>query len=136
MWGWLTRKDDEIPSYSLLKTVPSRALPQELAAREASDGFGQWRDRIESELFSESTDQSKAGFATFLKSGDGLLQICLPESEKGCLLVFSTPLRAADYARTAASNRKFNLFCSSAEQVVPVVAEFRQYVGIGQIALD
>lgn len=136
MWSWLSTQKDEFPSYSLLKAVPSRGLPQELAAREASADYAQWRGRIESELFAQRTNESDPGLATFLKSGNGLLQIRLPESDKGCLLVFSTPLRAADYARTAAPDRKFHLFCSSAEQVVLVVAEFREHAGIGHVALD
>ena len=136
MWNWLSIRKDEFPSYSLLKAVPSRGLPQDLAAREESADHGQWRDRIESELFAQTTNENASGFATFLKFGNGLLQIRMPDSEKGCLLVFSTPMRAADYAGAAAAERKFDLFCSSAEQVVPVVAEFRERAGIGHVALD
>jgi len=136
MWNWLSIRKDKFPSYSLLKAVPSRGLPQDLAAREESADYGQWRDRIESELFAQATNENAPGFATFLKSGNGLLQIRLPDSEKGCLLVFSTPVRATDYAGAAAPERKFHLFCSSAEQVVPVVAEFRERAGIGHVALD
>jgi len=136
MWRWLSAGKDELPSYSLLNAVPSRGLPQELADREASADYEQWRDRIEADLFSEATNESAPGFATFLKSGDGLLQILLPESDKGCLLAFSTVLRAADYARTQAPQRKFEFFCSSAAQVVTGVAELRERAGIDHVALD
>jgi hypothetical protein len=134
MWRWLFAGKDELPYYSLLDAVPSRGLPQELADREASADYEQWRDRIEADLFSEATNESAPGFATFLKSGDGL-QIFLPESDKGCLLVFSTVLRAADY-RTQAPERKFAFFCSSAAQVVSVVAELRERASIDHVALD
>ncbi len=136
MWHWLSAERDKFPSYSLLDAVPSRGLPQELADREASADFEQWRDQIEADLFTEATNESAPGFATFLKSGEGLLQILLPESHKGCLLVFSSVLRAADYARTQAPEGKFEFFCSSAAQVVPVVAGLRERAGIDHVALD
>ena len=135
MWSWFTKKDT-FPSYSLLSAVPSRGLPRDLADREKSADYEQWRDRIESELFAEATNENEPGFATFLKSGNGLLQILVPESEKGCLLVFSSASRAADYAGTQSPERNFQFFCSSAEQVVSVVAEFREHAGVGHVALD
>ena len=136
MWRWLSAGKDELPSYSLLDAVLSRGLPQELADREASGDYEQWRDRIEADLFREATNESTPGFATFLKSGDGLLQILLPESDKGCVLAFSTVLRAADYARTQAPQCKFEFFCSSAAQVVTGVAELRERASIEHLALD
>jgi hypothetical protein len=122
-------------SYSLLRAVPSRGLPQELADREASEDYREWRDRIESELVAQTCDEDKPNFLTFLKSGDGLLQMCLPE-KGGCLLAFSTPLRAADYASVVAPKQAFDYFCSSPKQAVLVIKEFREHAGVGCIALD
>ena len=48
---------DSGPSYALLKAVPSRRLPQELADREASPDFNQWADRIESDLDDQTPDE-------------------------------------------------------------------------------
>ncbi|HMK22727.1 MAG TPA: hypothetical protein VK466_10360, partial [Terriglobales bacterium] len=76
------------------------------------------------------------GFFTFLKSGNGLLQMFLPQQEAGCLLAFSSPLRAADYASVAAPKQTFEYFCSSPKQVVLVVNEFRERAGFRHIALD
>jgi hypothetical protein len=75
-------------------------------------------------------------FATFLKTGDGFLYLRLPNIEGGCLLAFSTPMRAADYASVQEPNQTFEYFCSSAEQVVFGVKQFREHLGVNHIALD
>jgi len=136
MLRWFSSKKGDLPSYSLIEAVPCRGLPQDLSDRENSAEHSQWRDKIESELFAQRTDETAGGFGTFLKAGNGLLNIRLPADKGGCLLVFSNPLRAADYARVQAPDKKFHFLCSSAEQVVSVVADFRQHGGISHVALD
>ncbi len=137
MFSWSIRKSkDSGPFYSLLRAVPSRGLPQELANQEASPDYHEWRDRIASDLAMQPQDEDAPNFMTFLKSDDGLLHLRLPQAEGGCLLVFSSPLRAADYASVQAPKQTFNYFCSSAKQVVFVVREFRDHGGITHIALD
>lgn len=123
-------------SYSLLRAAPSRGVPQELADREASREHQEWRDRIESDLAAQGLDEDEPNFFTFLKSGNGLLQMNLPQLEGGCLLAFSTLLRVADYTSVAAPKQAFEYFCSSPKQVVLVVNEFRQHAGVKYIALD
>jgi hypothetical protein len=136
MLRWFSSKKGDLPSYSLIKAVPCRGLPQDLSDRENSAEHCQRRDTVESDLFAQATDETAEGFATFLKAGDGLLNLHLPELEGGCLLVFSNVLRAADYARVQVPDKEFQFFCSSAEQVVSVVAEFSQHAGISRVALD
>jgi hypothetical protein len=129
-------KRQRSPSYSLLRAVPSRGLPKELADREASSDHQGWRDQIERELVAQGCDEDEPSFFTFLKSGNGLLQMYLPQHEGGCLLAFSSPLRAADYANEAAPKQTFEYFCSSPKQVVFVVNEFRERASVRHIALD
>ena len=125
------------PSYSLLRAVPSRGLPQDLADREASPDHEQWRDRIESDLAAQAPDEDRPNFVTFLKSRNGLLQLRLPQLDGGCLLAFSTPLRAADYASVCRLPQlTFKYFCSSPKQVVSVINEFRERANVGHVALD
>jgi hypothetical protein len=118
-----------------LKAAPSRGLPQDLAEQEASTDHDQCRDRIQSEL-SDRAPNEDAPLLTFLKSGNGLLQLEMPQLDGMCLLAFSSPLRAADYASEAAPERKFEYFCSSARQAALVVAEFFQYANVRHVALD
>jgi hypothetical protein len=124
------------PAYSLLRAVPSRCLPKELADREASSDHQGWRHQVERELGAQGCDEDEPSFLTFLKSGTGLLQMFLPQQAGGCLLVFSSPLRAADYASVAAPKQTFEYFCSSPKQVVLVVNEFRERASVRHIALD
>jgi hypothetical protein len=137
MFQWFFRCNRESsPSYSLLRAVPNRGLPKELADREASSDHEGWRDQIERDFFSQAWDEDEPSFLTFLKSGNGLLQMSLPQQKGGCLLAFSSPLRAADYASVAAPKQAFEYFCSSPKQVVFVVNEFRERAGVRHIALD
>jgi len=136
MWRWLFSKKPDFPSYSLLEAEPCRGLPQDLDAQEKSDDFHQRCNRIESELCAQATDESTPGFATFLKEGDGLLQFLSPELKGGCLLAFSSALRAADYARVQVPDKKFSYFCSSPAQAVAGIAQFRERETIRHVALD
>ena len=134
MFRWLSRKQkDSKPSYSLLKESPSRGLPQELADREASADFGQWRDRIEADL---DVQEEVPHLVTFLEAGNGLLCVPIPQSERRCLLAFSSPRRAADYAKVQAPGQTFQFLCSSAREVVLVIKEFCERGGISDVALD
>jgi hypothetical protein len=136
MLDWLFRKRDRPPVYSLLLDVPDRGLPQALAHQEASDDHDQYRNRIESDLYEQQWSESDRGFATFLKSGNGLLTFALPDCTGKVLLVFSSPVRAADYARVQASGKALHYFCSTPEEVVHVVREFRDFGGVTHIALN
>jgi hypothetical protein len=137
MFQWFSRtRTQNSPSYSLLRTAPSRGIPQELADQEASFDHQGWRDQIERDLVAQGCDEDQPSFLTFLKSGNGLLQLSLPEQQGGCLLAFSSPLRAADYASVTAPKQTFQYFCSSPKQVVFVVNEFRERAGVKHIALD
>ena len=135
-WSWFSSKKDDLPSYSLLKAIPSRGLPPDLQAREASPEHDEWRDRIEADLFAQPTDERTPNFVTFLKLGNGLLQLRLPGSAEACLLMFSTPFHAADYARVQVPGQEVHYFCSSPEQVVSVIKEFREHAGVKHVTLD
>jgi hypothetical protein len=65
-----------LPFYSLLRTVPSRGLPQDLADREASllDDKG----LVDQNRYGPVPKEDGPTFATFLKTGDGFLYLRLP----------------------------------------------------------
>lgn len=137
MFQWFFRTRRQSPAgYSLLRAVPSRGLPKDLADREASSEHQDWRDQIERDLVAQGCDEDEPGFLTFLKSGNGLLQVAVPQQEGGCLLAFSSPLRAADYASVAAPEKTFEYFCSSPKQAVLVINEFREHARVRRVALD
>src|SRR5262249_35594288 len=137
MFQWFKPANQQsLASYSLLSTLPSAGLPQDLADRETSSDHQEWRDQIERDLMAQGCDEDEPNFLTFLKSGDGLLQMRLPDMEGGCLLAFSSPTRAADYAGAALPKQTFAYFCSSPKQAVLVVNDFRERAGVRHIALD
>ena len=82
------------------------------------------------------TDENAPGLVTFLKEEEGPLQFLAPEFKGGCLLPFSSALRAADYARVQVPEKKFGYFCSSPAQAAFGIAELRGKAGISHIALD
>jgi hypothetical protein len=130
-----TTKDGR-PSYSLLKATPSRSLPQDLADREASQDYTQWRAQIERDLQAQPPGEDEPNFVTFLASDEGLLELQLPERQARCLLAFSTPRRAADYASVQCQKQTFKYLCSSANQVVSVINGVRERGGITHVVLD
>jgi hypothetical protein len=136
MLNWLFRRKNDLPSYALLEAAPTRRLPEDLLALENSDDFGARRDRIEQDLSDRPLDTEAPGTVTFLKSGNGLLQIRVGDPQEPCLLLFSNPLKAVDYSRVLLPKENFQLFCSSAEQTTKVVQDFRENAGTTQVALD
>jgi len=136
VWHWLASRKSDLPSYALLEDEPSRGLPSDLAAQENSAAHRELSDRIESDLRAHAADENSPGFATFLKEGNGLLQFRAPQLAGGCLLAFSSPFRAADYARVQVPGKKFAFFCSSPAQVVTGIAQMRAEAGITHLALD
>jgi hypothetical protein len=129
-------KKNVLPSYSLLVSVPSRGLPDDLSKQEQSEDFSGWCERIQSQLLDEQTDENTPGFAIFLETGEGLLQIHLPERKGLCLLAFSTPLRAADYARVQMPREEFQCIGSSPHGTGLVVRACREQAGTTHVALD
>lgn len=136
MLNWLLRSKNALPSYSLLDQVPSRCVPQELVRREDSEDYRAWRDRVQADLFASPTDPNSPHFAIFLKRGEGLLQLPHPEEKGNYLLAFSSPYKAADYARVQVPYQKFEFFSSSPAQAVQLIPHFHQYAGITHVALD
>ena len=61
---------------------------------------------------------------------------CACHNYGGCLLAFTNPLRAADYASVVMPKQTFAYFCSSPKQVVLGVKELHERAGVRYIALD
>jgi hypothetical protein len=134
-WPFRTKKKS-FPSYSLLEARPSRCLPQDLADREASDDFQAWADKIQADLIAESHSEDLPHFAIFLKLGDGLLQLELPEGR--CLLVFASMMHAADYISVQVPHQtdKLDFFSSTPRDAAQVIQHFRQHANIRLLALN
>lgn len=130
MLKWLRGKQkqkDEGPIYSALKSVPTRRLPPELAAQEASESFASQRDAREQELLELARRPSNNAplFTELLGEKDGsLLTFNLPDNRGVCLPVFSSPLRAWDYVQTLLpAGTPVRYLCSSPPELIQLLRD-------------
>ena len=134
MLDWLFRKrKSEFPSYSLLEAVPCRQLPQDLVERESSEEFSRERDRLQAELFDRRPNDQMPNFATFLGKDNGVVTRPLPQSN--CLLVFSTPIHAADYARVLLPGEKVGYLCLTPLEAVSFIRQLRER-NVSDVTID
>ena len=136
MWRWFSSEKDGFPPYSLLEREPRRAHPEDLDAQEKSDEYKLRYKRLGSELCAQVTDENTPRFFHFLKEKGQQLQVLTPEFNGGCLLAFSSALRAADYARVRVPEKKFDHAYSSPAQAAFGITELRKKVGTSHIVLD
>lgn len=128
-----------MPEYSALRKTPTRGLPFDLKEQESSqkhrdrrDEIARWlgepprRPDVDSPLFVEIVDIKQ----------QGLLTIENPEDGSRCLPVFSSPFRAADYARTLLdSSTSVNYLSSSPRELVRMLQDLRE-VAVEKFVVD
>lgn len=133
MLGWLIGKKkhkEEGPIYSELKLIPTRGLPPELAAQEASESFTSQREARELELLDPARRPPNNAplFTELLGAKDGaVVTINLPNNSGGCLPVFSSPLRARDYAQTLLpAGPPVQYLCSSPLELIAMLGDLEE----------
>ena len=143
MLGWLTGKRSckELPEYSALRSTPTRQLPPDLADAEESESFTASREIFELELCKppRRPPEDEPLFTELLEAnGSGVVTFTVPDHGGQCLLVFSTPLRARDYAQSLlTSGLSVRYVSSSPLQLVHLLRGVEVgTAGIKKIALD
>jgi hypothetical protein len=101
MLNWrLRRKKRELSGYSRLRSIPNRQLPRDLVDQECSVACTAGRDAIQRMLLEpprRPLDDAPL-FTTLLSMNKrGVVTLTLPDSGGQCVLVFTAPVRAADY---------------------------------------
>jgi hypothetical protein len=136
-WLFGKKESSELPWYSALKAVPSRGIPDDLAAKESAELQGAEHEALQRELLGPPRRPADdAPLFTELKAESGLVTFVLPSGNQQCLLVFSTPFRAADYMRVQlASGPRAQYLVSSPLQLAKLLADLRE-VGVESLALD
>ena len=128
MFDWLrSNRHQELPYYSELNAIASRGLPTSLDEQEGSESYGIRRDAIERELLETARcpPDDQPIFTSLVRGG--VVTIPVPESDAMCLPVFSTPLRAADYARTLlASSFRLKYLASSPLQFTRMLRDLEK----------
>lgn len=141
MLEWLIdrKKRRELPEYSYLRAVPSRALPFDLAQEESGENFGSRRMGIEEDLRRRHQDlqADTPHFTTLVDpGGQGVVTIPMPDGDSQCLPVFSTPFRAADYREALlVANPSVQYRVSTAGQLSAWLRDVEK-AGIDRVTLD
>jgi hypothetical protein len=140
MLAWLfgKKRSQEMPQYSALQSIPSRGLPGELTKEETSDFFSTKRESVQRDLLEPARrPPNDAPLFVELLSGDGCVAaVNLPDQSGQCLAIFSTPVRAADYARTLlAAGPPVRYLSTSPQQAVGMLRDCEE-MGIRSFALD
>ena len=127
-------QEDELPHYSALRLRPSRGLPKELQAMEASAQFKERSEAMFEQLRTGVRPPTDIPIFTTLIGQNGPLTLQL--GEHLCLLLFSHPYKAADYARTQLTGhpppRYMTLTLAQAAELVRDVRRFN----ITRLTLD
>ena len=141
MLEWLTGKKNrrELPEYSRLRAVPTRALPSDLAHEESGELFGSRRMAIEEDLRRTHLDPEgdTLRFTTLIvPGGKGVVTIPMPDGGRQCLPVFSTPVRAADYKQALlTAGPPVQYLASTAAQLYGMLRDVER-AGIEAVTLD
>lgn len=141
MLEWLTGRKNrrELPEYSRLRAVPTRALPSDLTHEESGEVFGARRMVIEEDLRRTHPDPEgdTPRFTTLIApGGKGVVTIPMPDGGSQCLPVFSTPFRAADYKHALlTAGPPVQYLASTAAQLSGLLRDVEK-AGIEAVTLD
>jgi hypothetical protein len=126
-----------LPNYSALEAAPSRRLPDDLRRQEDRPEFLERSLRIDEELLKPERrpDQDKPLFIACLAKGHWPVTLTLRDGP--CLLAFTSPIRAADYARAhLQSIPELTYLSSTPRQFVRMLGDLRPKAKIRHFALD
>jgi len=139
MLDWLKGRRERAPEYAAVRNTPTRGLPSELAALEASETFRSQRDEIECSLRQRPhrPEPESALFVELLAAdGAGVVTMTLPDGVAPCLPIFSSPFRAADYVRTQLDHGPPVRYLSSSPiGLIEMLRDLRE-MSVNRFALD
>ncbi len=136
MQVWPFHRHKPFPSYSLLKAQACRLLPVDLYQRERSEDFEGCVERIRLDLLATSPFEEMPDFVVFLKAKEKLLH--LDRAEGRGLAIFTSKMRAADYANSQAPElvNKLEFWPCSPHGAAELIKVFRQDTDIRFVALN
>ncbi len=140
MFDWLRgrSRNQTIPEYSGTREVPSRGVPCRGPEQEANEAFSARCDSIERWLCESPRRLQVDGehFVEVLTGNSGSILTIERTKDSHCMLVFTSPFRAADYVRTLLSSGASVTYLSSSPlELVALFRDTRQ-VGIEEFTLD
>jgi hypothetical protein len=139
MFEWLFRKPAHagLPSYKVLEQTRRGEARCGFADLENSPEIDRLRTEFESELLNlpRRPDEDQPLLTTFLRGASGFFTITLPDSIP-CLLSFSSPIRAAAYARIHARRQRLRYLTLSAQEFAQLLGDLRHGGTIQDFAVD
>jgi hypothetical protein len=141
MLKWLTgsKNRGELPEYSHLRAIPTRALPHDLAHAESGEVFGSRRMAIEEDLRRTHPDlegDTPQFTSLIVPGGKGVVTIPMPHDGGQCLPVFTTPFRAADYKQALLTGGPpVQYVASTAAQLTGMLRDV-ETAGVEAVTLD
>lgn len=138
MFDWLIRKRSSsgLPNYTALERNRLGKDRRDFGDLENSPQVDRLREELVSELLSlpRRPAEDKPLLTSFLSGPSGIFTVTLPDSTP-CLLSFSTPLRAGQYARIHAGQLQLRYLSSSPQEYVVMLGDLRR-CGVQSFALD
>ena len=139
MFDWLFRKSSHtgLPYYKALERNQPGRGGRDFSDLENSPEIGQLRTKFETELLNQPRrpEDDQPLLTSFIRGPSGFFTITLPNSTH-CLLSFSSPIRAAAYARAHARGLRLNYLSSSAREFAQLLADVRRSGTIHDFAID
>ncbi len=139
MFAWLFRKPPHagLPHYKALQRNHSGKARGHLSDLEKSPEIDELRTKFQTELLSQPRrpEQDQPLLTTFITGPKGFFTIKLPGSIP-CLLSFSSPIRAVDYARVHARELRLKYLSSTAHEYAQLLSNLRHSGAIQNFAVD
>ena len=126
-----------IPFYTAIERSSPGDGRNDFSNLEDSPEHPRLRDQFESDLLSLSNRPAndKPLLTTLLSGPSGVFTVTLPDSEP-CLLTFSTPFRAAAYARIHGGSLSLKYLSSTPEEFARLMDDLRLNSSVESVTLD
>jgi len=132
-----SRSPSDLPYYTALEPSHPGKVRRDFSELENSPEIDRLRAEFESELLSlpRLPAEDEPLLTSLVIAPSGVFTATLPNSTP-CLLIFSTPLRAAEYARVHAGSLQLSYMSSTPKEFVQMLGDLRSRGNIQSFALD
>jgi hypothetical protein len=127
-----------LPRYAALEKSCVGKDRRDFSDLEDSPQLDSLRDQFQSELLSPSRypAEDEPLLITFFIGSSGVFTLTEPDSKRPCLLTFSSPIRAGEYARIHAGSLSLRYFSSSPKGFVRMMGDLKRSGTLESFALD
>jgi len=126
------------PRYAALEKSCVGKDRRDFSDLEESPQIGQLHDHFQSELLSLSRypAEDEPLLITLFIGSSSVFTITLPDSKRPCLLTFSSPIRAGEYARIHGGSLPLKYLSASPKEFVRMMGDLKRSGTLNSFALD